>query len=582
MKDLMMTEVNELNFEKLKPYQGRSFVPEKVNLRNKEEVVILYKKLIECPVHSPQDLEKWLLDRSDLEAAVDQEGTVLYIRMTCQTDDKARAKAYQDFIENVVPAIKPLDDQLNRKYLTAVKEFNAPSERYRLYNRTIQTDIDLFVEKNVPLQTKVALLSQEYQTVTGAMTVEFQGKERTLVEMSKYLFEPDRVLRESAWRSVAERRIQDKEKIDGLFDQMLALRHEIAVNAGFKNFRDYQFLSYHRFDYTPQDCRQYHDSIEKLLVPLWKKILDKRRDEMKLAKLRPWDLDVDPLGRPPLKPFSEVSELVAGVAKMFDNTDPDLGKNFKMMNDLGLLDLANRKGKAPGGYQSTLAEVRKPFIFMNSVGVDDDIRTLLHEGGHAFHALACADEPLYAYRHGPMEFNEVASMAMELLVGNAVDVFYKPEDVKRSNIMHIEGIIQILVWVAVIDSFQHWIYENPNHTREERAQTWLSIRQRFGTDLVDWSGLEEFHKTLWHRQLHIFEVPFYYIEYGIAQLGALQLWTNAKKNKRGALAAYKKGLSLGGSRPLPELYQAAGIKFDFSEQTIAPLVRAIAREIQLI
>lgn len=564
-----------IHFDQLPRYQRRLFVPEKANLRDTKEVVGLFEQLLQRPVNSANELEQWLNDRSEVQAALDQEGAVLYIRMTCQTDDPKRAAAYKNFIETVIPAVKPLQDKLHRKYLEAAKKFLRAHKRYAVYNRMIQSDIDIFREENVPLQTKVALLAQEYQTICGAMTVVFNGKEQTLPEMAKYLLDREPRLREAAWRATAQRRMQDKDNLDGLFDQMLALRHTIAVNAGFHNFRDYQFRAYHRFDYTPEDCKEYHATVEKMVLPLWKRILEKRRRDMKLPALRPWDLDVDPLGRPALRPFDEVGRLISGVGQMFKKTDEELGQQFQQMHQLGLLDLASRKGKAPGGYQSTLTEARKPFIFMNAVGLDDDVRTLLHEGGHAFHALASAHEPLFEYRHGPMEFNEVASMAMELLAGEYIDIFYSPSEARRSNQSHFEDIVRTLVWVAVVDAFQHGIYENPQHSREQRDQMWLSVYGHFGGNFVDWSGLEEFSQTLWHRQLHIFEVPFYYMEYAIAQLGALQLWVKAKKEKPAALAAYKKSLALGGSRPLPELYQAAGIKFDFSEETIKPLMEAI-------
>jgi len=568
-------EIETMNFDQLPRYQPRSFVPEQINLRESKEVVGLFEQLLKRAIHSAKELEQWLRDRSELQTALDQQGSILYIRMTCQTDDQQRSKDYQHFIESVVPAVKPLEDKLNRKYLEVSQKVPLDKKYYEVYDRAVDNDIHIFREENVPLQTKVALLSQEYQTICGTMTVVFNGREHTMPEMSKYLLETNRGLRESVWRTTVERRLRDKDKLDGIFDQMLGLRHAIAVNASFQNFCDYQFRAYHRFDYTPEDCKKYHTAVEKTVVPLWKEILEKRRQEMNLSVLRPWDLEVDPLGQPPLRPFEGVEKLISGVKEMFKKADRQLGEQFEEMSKLGLLDLASRKGKAPGGYQSTLAEARKPFIFMNAVGLDSDVRTLLHEAGHAFHTLACAHHSLSAYRHGPMEFNEVASMTMELLGGEHIDIFYSPEEVKRSNQNHFEDIIGTLVWVAVIDCFQHWIYENPQHTPAQRNQMWLSIRNRFGGNFMDWSGLEEFHQTLWHRQLHIFEVPFYYIEYAIAQLGALQLWQKAKRSKAEALAAYKKGLSLGGSRPLPELYQAAGIKFDFSEKTIQPLIEAI-------
>ncbi|MCK5581053.1 MAG: M3 family oligoendopeptidase [Candidatus Omnitrophica bacterium] len=570
-------------FKKLEMYQPRGFVPEDAELRDKETVISLYQALIDRHISSSQDLEKWIMDRSELEAAIDQAGSILYIQMTCHTDHEEYARNYTHFMENIIPAVKPLENALDQKYLLLLREnFELDKKRYQVYDRSIHADVKLFRQENVPLQTQVDLLSQEYQKICGAMTVHFNGKEQTLAEMNKYLQDPDYNLREDAWRMIAQRREQDRKALDEIFSKMLDLRHQVARNAGFKNFCDYQFEAYHRFDYTPEECKAYHKTIEKKVVPVWKKILERRKKQMKVKSLRPWDTAVDPLGRAPLRPFEKVDKLVSGVQKIFDVVDPQLGGQFRDMKERGLLDLASRKGKAPGGYQNTLAEARQPFIFMNAVGLDYDVRTLLHEGGHAFHAKACTHDPLYAYRHAPMEFCEVASMSMELLADEYLTIFYREEDAERSRQEHLEGVVHVLAWVATVDAFQHWIYENPRHSIEERTEAWVEIYTRFGGGFLDWEGLESFRESLWHRQLHIFEVPFYYIEYGIAQLGALQVWKKARGNRQKALDAYREALALGGSRPLPELFKTAGVKFDFSEETIVPLVEIVQKELGLV
>lgn len=574
-----MDTTTPLDFTHIIPYQPRQFVPAQTDLTVLDQVRPLFQALLGRPIDSSRALQDWLRERSELEAALSQTGTILYIRMTCQTDDPARARAYQHFIKTIRPIVKIFEDQVNKKYLAEQTRWQLDPKRYEVYTRALRADIELFREENVALETEVDLRTQEYQTTIGAMTVVFEGKERTLPEMGKFLHEPDRDLRERAWKSAARRRLDNKDALEQLFDRLVSLRVKIAGNAGFSNFRDYKFRAMHRFDYTPQECKQYHASIEKLLVPLWRQILEKRREHMKLKKLRPWDIAADSLGRPPLRPFHKVSELMDGCVKIFNRLDPDLGRQFNAMVKAGVLDLESRKGKAPGGYQSTLDEARKPFIFMNAVGVDDDLRTLLHEAGHAFHALACASDSLLDYRHGPMEFNEVASMGMELLADPQINVFYGPEDEQRSRNEHWQGVVSTLVWVAVIDAFQHWIYEHPRHNSAQRKDAWLAIHERFGGNFLDWKGLGDEHAFLWHRQLHIFEVPFYYIEYGIAQLGALQLWNNARNDPRTALANYKKALALGGSRPLPELFKTAGIKFDFSPENIAPLIEVMKQQI---
>ncbi|MBF0618974.1 MAG: M3 family oligoendopeptidase [Candidatus Omnitrophica bacterium] len=559
-------------------YQPRTFVPQDAHLTDKDTIVGLLRRLLDRNISSSNDLEKWLLHASELGAAVGQAASILYIEMTCQTDDPKRAKAYQDFVENVEPVIKPLSDEMNRKYLKLRETLELPKERYLVYDRAVKTAVEMFCAENIPLQTELALLSQEYQAVSGVMTVEFDGKERTLPEMSKFLLENDRALRERAWRAVAARRLKDAGKFEEIFDKMRALRQKIAVNAKFANYRDYQFKAYLRFDYTPEDCKAYHRAIKEVIVPLRREMDARRCREMKLAELKPWDAAVDPLGRTALKPFTKAEELTGGVGRMMARLDPELAGLYEDMKGHGLLDLENRKGKAPGGYQNTLTEARKPFIFMNAIGIDDDVRTLLHESGHAFHAYLCAHDPLDDYRHAPMEFCEVASMSMELMADKFMGEFYSEEAARRSSIEHLEGVVATLAWVATIDSFQHWIYENPNHTAEDRRTAWLKAHADFGGNVMNWDGLDAERASLWHRQLHIFEVPFYYIEYGIAQLGALGIWRQFRHNPAQALVNYKKALTLGGSRPLPELFQAAGLTFGFSKDMIAPLMDEVTAE----
>jgi oligoendopeptidase F len=573
--------VESLDISALPAYQKRRFVPENFDFYSASAVVGLYEILRDRAVTTADEVEAWIMDRSEMEAAFDQAGSVLYIRMTCQTDNPEYASAYTKFIEEIVPAVRPIEDQLNQKYLLLRQQFVVDTKKYEVYDRSLKNDVELFRKENVSLSRDVSLLSQEYQTICGAITVQFQGQELTLPQVAKFLQEPDRDLREAAWRATAERRYHEKDKLNSLFDRMLKLRHEIALNAGCRNFTEYQFRNYHRFDYTPDDCKKYHVAVEEIVVPVCEKITARRKQQMGVDRLRPWDTQVDSLNRPALKPFTQVPELIGGVQNIFTKINPDLGREFAEMASANLLDLASRKGKAPGGYQNTLAEIRKPFIFMNAVGVDDDVRTLLHEGGHAFHAFAAAGQPIYPYRHAPMEFCEVASMSMELLANDYLDEFYNNEDRTRSYYSHLEDVIQLLAWVATVDCFQHWIYENPKHTAAERERKWIEVYGRFGGKFLDWGGLENFEAVLWHRQLHVFEVPFYYIEYGIAQLGALQIWLNSKKDQAKAVRDYRHGLSMGGSRPLPELFAAAGLKFDFSAETIGPLVKAAQTELAL-
>ena len=569
----------DVDFHHLPKYQPRAFVPNDADLQNADAVADLFAALIERDISSREEFERWVLDCSELSSAVDQAGAILYIYMTCRTLDAQCAEDYKNFIQDVIPAVKPLGDELNQKFLRLNQVFPLDANRYRVFERNIKADVELYCSENVPLETDIRLLAQEYQSIFGAMTVNFQDREYTLPAMARFQLETDRGLREETWCLTARRCQQDAARLEQIFETMLALRDTASRNAGFANFADYQFQAYHRFDYRPEHCKRYHDAARQCVVPVWERILEKRRQKLGVETLRPWDIAVDPLGRNALKPFSQVEDLISGVQKIFTQIDPELGGQFQHMAENGLLDLESRKGKAPGGYQNTLAEARQPFIFMNAVGLDADVRTLLHEGGHAFHALACAAEPVHSYRQAPMEFCEVASMSMELLGNRFLDVFYNEEDRERSIRNHLESVIHILAWVANIDAFQLWMYEYPQHSRQERGIKWLELHKMFNGTATDWSGLEEHRASLWHRQLHIFEVPFYYIEYAIAQLGALQIWQNAKTDPAAALDRYKQALALGGSRTLPELFATAGIEFDFSEKTIAPLVEGVVEEL---
>ncbi len=557
----------------------RKFVPAGADMGNWDEIEPLFTRLLERKPGTVEELEQWLHDCSELSSIIAEERAKRYIAMTLQTDDPAREAAYQHFVENIDPKVKPLWQALEVAYLNHPLRRQLPKERYAILDRIVETNVKLFRDENVPLETQEALLSKEYQKVTGAMTVTYQGNELTLQQASKHLEEPNRQVRQDVWELVANRRLQDKDKMEELYDQLIDLRGRIAKNAGFSNYRDYAFKRRRRFDYTPEDCFRFHDGVERAVLPMVRSIMEDRRRKLKVDRLRPWDLQVDPLNRPPLRPFGTADELVRGTYEIFNRVDPELGAQFQFMADEQLLELESRKGKAPGGYQSTLHERRWPFIFMNAVGRDDDIRTLLHEGGHAFHMLAARAEPIIYYRHAPLEFAEVASMGMELLAAPHLGVFYaNPDEYRRSYINTLHDAVLILPWVATIDAFQHWVYTHQGHSRDERKQAWLEIFDRFST-LVDWTGYDAARAYRWHAQLHLFTSPFYYIEYGIAEIGALQVWMRSRSNHREAVERYWQALALGGSRPLPELFEAAGAKFRFDEKTVKPLMEAVEAEL---
>ena len=591
--------MNLLPFGKLAVHRPRTFVPQAINLGDWPKIAPLFDQLEAraARARTAADLERWLLDWSEFNAALDEEASRRYIAMTCHTDNADAEKAYLHFVEHVEPPLKPRQFALEQIYILRRDELHesqtknsgtrgtCPSEtspadnRYFVFDRDVKNHVALFRPENVALETEDAKLCQQYQKLIGAQTVNFRGEEKTLVQLGRYLEEPDRALRQEAWELVAQRRLVDVDKCEEIFDQLIQLRTQIAKNAGFENYRDFAFRQKGRFDYTPDNCLQFHDAVEKEIMPAVREIQNDRQRQLKLEKLRPWDLAVDPQNRAPLKPFVQVSEMVARTQKIFNRLDAELAAGFQQMQDLKLLDLDNRKGKAPGGYQSTLSEARVPFIFMNAIGLQRDVETILHEAGHAFHAQATHEEDLFPYRSAPIEFCEVASMSMELLGNEFLEEFYPVAEANRARKTHLEGIIGFFPWMATVDAFQHWIYTHAGHTRAERKAAYLQLMDRFGGD-VDWTNYEEARAFSWHRQLHIFLHPFYYVEYGIAQLGALQVWANSRRDKVKALADYKTALALGGSRPLPELFSAAGCKFQFDAATIKPLIQLAGTELK--
>jgi len=574
-----------------------TFVPLALDASRWESVQPLYQALMDRPIASVSELETWIIDRGELDAALNETHANLYITMTCHTEDQQASSAYLRFVEQVIPLIKPIAFALDKRLVELAAQFPLPEDRYGVLLRDTRAEVELFRDANVPLETELARLGQKFEAVSGAMSVVFEGREQTLAQMGRYQEVTDRAVRESAWRTVALRRLQDKDTLSELYDQMVKLRHQVAVNAGFADYVGYAYRAKHRFDYGVKECEEFHDACEKVVVPFARRQEAKRAQALGVDALRPWDLAVDVKGRAPLRPFESGRQLMSKAVATFERLDPRLGAMLASLGDGSEsrgsadganLDLDSRKGKAPGGYQFMRDRSRKPFIFMNAAGLSRDVDTMLHEAGHAFHSQLCVDEPLLAYRGSPTEFAEVASMSMELLTlphlgsdGRGGDCFYPDEvDLKRHQRQQIEGSVRLLPWIATIDAFQHWVYANPVHTREQRTAAWLDLDKRMGSS-CSWLGLEQFRAIQWQRQLHLFTHPFYYIEYGIAQLGALQLWlTSLERGERAAVDHYLAGLRLGGSKPLPELFAAAGLKFDFGRDTVARLVDRVERELE--
>lgn len=568
------------------------FVPAVFNGTDWSAVEPLLNALVDREVNSPEEFDKWLLDRSELEAAIGETAANTYIDMTCDTADEAKQGAWTAYLEEVAPKFKPVAFVLDKKLKDLAEKFGKTSGYHEVLYRDTAADVDLFRDENVPLETELAKLDQEYDKICGKMTVEFDGEEKTLPMMGKYSESSDRKVREDAWRTVAKRRLEDQEAISTIFDEMVVKRDQCAKNVGFDNYVEYIYKAKHRFDYDTTHAYAFHDAIEKHVMPFVARLDATRVEELGIDSLRPWDLNVDPKSRSELTPFDGGADLVAKTQGVYDRMSPEIGKMFRTMGDGtntngsadgAMLDLDSRKGKAPGGYLYYRDRSKIPFIFMNAAGQHRDVETMVHEAGHAFHSMYADHDPLVWYRSSPIEFAEVASMSMELLTMPYWDEFYPDaEDANRARRKQLESSISLLPWIATIDAFQHWIYLNPTHSREDRAQAWLDIESRFGHmgHRCDFTGLEEERKFVWQRQGHIFGVPFYYIEYGIAQLGALGIWlTSLEQSEAEALALYKKAMSLGGSRPLPELFNAAGLPFDFGPETVGRLVDRVQLEL---
>ena len=555
------------------------FVPADIDATTWENLQPFYQQLLERNFKCVGCVKQFLLDRSELDAAAAEAGSDLYIAMTCNTEDEDIKNAFLAFIENVEPELKKVTFELNKKVVEAECSSELDADKFGVMLRDWKADVAIFRDENVPLQTEDTKFGQEYSELCGAMMVDFDGEEKTMPQMGVYQQDQDRHVREMAWQGTADRRLLDRDAIDGIFDKMVENRNQTALNAGFANYMEYMFAVKHRFDYTPSDCVAFHDAIEQKCMPIVRKLAEDRKAALGVDTLRPWDIAVDPHGLAALKPFDSAGDLIEKTSNLFHRMGEGLGDMFDTMRDGGYsLDLDSRKGKAPGGYQASRDRKRMPFIFMNAAGLPRDLDTMVHEAGHAFHYMLCRHDDLVWNRSAPLEFAEVASMSMESMAYPFLDEFYNKDECKRAIRKHLEGVVSTLPWVATIDAFQHWIYLNPEHSREERTAKWLELGKRFGGS-VDWSGLESQQEAVWHRQLHPFEVPFYYVEYGIAQLGALQMWLHYRKDPKSAIAAYKKGLTLGASRPLPELFEEAGLRFDFSLEMVGELMEAVQEEL---
>ncbi len=558
----------------------RQFIPADFTVVDWAGLEPYYNKLLDRPIPNLETLKQWLRDRSELDSAVSEEYRWRYINMTRDTRDAEITEKLQFFYKDIDPKLNALNFQLNQK-LVAVPFLNdLDPNQYFIYLRNVRKQIELYREENLPLFKELKLKENEYASITSNLEIEYQGNTLTLQQANKFLKNPDRNVREEVYRKISECRLAQAQKLDDLFDELLKIRHQVALNAGFDNYRDYKFASMGRFDYTPADCSAFHNSVAEVVTPVVAKLVEERKQKLGVDKLKPWDLDVDTNGKQALKPYEDGIDLTNKTIGVLDSVDHYFAQCLGDMQERGFLDLDSRSGKAPGGYNMTLPETGSAFIFMNSAGTDRDVKTMVHEAGHAVHSFLSHQQELIYFRQYPSEVAELASMSMELFTMPHWSVFYADSDeLKQSQKLQLAGILKVLPWIAIIDKFQHWLYTNPGHTQQERKENWLAIFREFHAgDPTDWNGLEENLAYMWHKQLHLFEVPFYYIEYGMAQLGAVAMWRQMLLHGQQAIDNYKTALTLGYTRSIGEIYSTAGVEFRFDKDYISELVSFLQGE----
>lgn len=534
--------------------------------------------LVNYEINSIDDLNKWLQLGSAFDTACSEHAGWLYIKMTCDTQNKSLAEAYRFFVNEIQPKLAPFEDQLNKKLVESPFK-NLLDATFANHLKSVSNSINLYKEVNIPLIAQMQTLEQQYGEICGDMTILHHDKQITLQQAANLLRQNDRLLRKDVYGKIIQRRAQDKIILDQLFDQLITLRNTIAHNAGFTNFVDYKFMELDRFDYTIADCIDFHQSTATHVVPLLHELLKDRKLRLNLDKLYPYDLEVDSEGRKDLKPFENAQQLISKTIACFTDMDNYFGSVIEKLHSLHHMDLDSRIGKAPGGYNYPLYKTGVPFIFMNATGSLRDVVTMVHEGGHAIHSMLTHELPHLAHKDFPSEVAELASMSMELMSMEHWHHFFDdPIELNRAKKEQLEGVIETLPWICCIDAFQHWLYSNQNHTQEQRHNAWIKIYDQYSSCLICWEGYEDAKEIMWQKQLHLFEVPFYYIEYGMAQLGAIALWKNYKANPKDTVAQYKRALSLGYTAGIKEIYKAAGIRFDFSPLYIKGLLDFVFEE----
>ena len=561
---------------------ARKFVSEDLVIDSWSKIEPLFENLLNRELQSATDLEKWMLDRSELESVLEEDMAWRYIKMNIDTTNKKLGDRFTFWIKEISPKMAPYSHKLNVKLVENNFLNELDSDKYKIYLRGVKKSIEIFREDNIPLYTEMEAKQQEYGAISAKMSIEVDGETLTMQKAAQFLKDTNRKRREEIYNKISERRLEDRDKLDVLFDELIALRQEIAKNAGYTNYRDYMFAALGRFDYTATDCYSFHTAIEQEIVPIITSFEEKRKKKLGLENYKAWDTSVDDDGKESLKPFEGGEILTDKSIECFNKLRPYFGDCLSTMKEMKYLDLESKNGKAPGGFMYPLYEIGVPFIYMNAVGSQRDVVTMVHEGGHAVHSFLSRDLSLTEFKSTPSEVAELASMSMELFSMKHWDVFYdNAEDLKRAKREQLEKALEGLPWIAAIDKFQHWIYTT-DHTAEQRREQWLEISSELGNPVINWEGQEESLANQWQKQLHLYEVPFYYIEYGMAQLGAIAMWREFILKGDVALDNYMNALKLGYTKSIGEIYETAGIKFDFSAKYVKELADFIKKELSKI
>jgi len=562
---------------------ARNFVSRDLQIVGWSDIELYFNDLINREINSVADLELWMKNRSELDSVLEEELAWRYIKMNCNTEDAQLAEHFTVFVSEIEPKAHTLSNELDKKFTKNPFFENLDKQKYFVMVRNTINSLELFREANVELHAQLQQESQEYGVICSKQMIEQDGKQLTLQQAAVYLKELDRSVRETVYKKLSQRRLEDAEALNILLDKLIAKRHQIAQNAGFESFVEYRFKELGRFDYTQKDCNDFHQSVKQFVLPLVKQMQEQRKAQLGIDVLRPWDTEVDTDNQAPLKPFENSEELLEKAITCFDEIDSQFGEFLRIMKRNGHFDLESRKGKAPGGFNYPLYESNAPFIYMNAAGTLRDVETMVHEGGHAIHSFLSSHLELVDFKGLPSEVAELASMSMELISMEHWHHYFTNEaELKRAKRSQLEGVIAILPWIMIVDAFQNHLYNNIGESFEERTFAWNNILNDFSDSIVSWDGLEQFRNISWQRQLHIFEVPFYYIEYGISQLGAISIWKNYKENPKKTIEQYKNALALGYTVSIKEIYQTAGIKFDFSAAYISELLAFVSAELKAL